>query len=81
MTRDRSDAVIVRLDPVRGSPRRYRFEPRRDGDWTMVDEVWTGCTWRSRGREVMASIGFENVPPELVTPIKQHESHETAGQQ
>lgn len=59
MTRDRSDAIIVRRDPLRGPPERDRYEPRSDGRWVRVDEVWTGCTWRPRGRELVANVSVE----------------------
>jgi hypothetical protein len=79
MTRDRSDAIIVRRDPATGPPERDRYEPREDGRWTRIDEVWSGCAWHGRGTEVVKSIGFEGVPPECVdgydaeaTPAETH---------
>jgi len=56
---DRADAIIVRRDPVRGPPERDRYEPRSDGRWRRVDEVWTGCAWRPRGSAIIEAVAVE----------------------
>jgi len=67
MTRDRSDAVIVRWNPAGRAARRFVFEPRSDGNWTRSEQVRDHADdWREVGSEVVESIGFEGVPPECV---------------
>lgn len=56
MTRDRSDAHEIVYEPARGPKRRVRFEPHSAGDWMRIAEVWTGCTWRPTGREVVRDL-------------------------
>jgi len=56
---DRTEAVIVRRDPVRGPPERRRYEPLDDGGWACIDEVWTGCAWRVRGQERCERLSIE----------------------
>jgi hypothetical protein len=63
---DRSDAVVVRVDPPRGPPERRRYEPTKRGDWVEITETWTGCVWRVTGDRRVESIGFEGVPPECL---------------
>jgi len=56
---DRSDATIVRFKPVAGPPQRVRFEPRSDGSWDRIEEVWTGCVWRPLGREAVTRLTID----------------------
>jgi len=64
--RDRSDAVIVRFAPINRATRRLRFEPRSEGNWTRVEEVWSRDSWRAVGTETVESIGFEGVTDDLL---------------
>ena len=59
---DRSGGHTVRREPVHGPPERTRYEPRDDGGWMAIDEVWTGCVWRPRGRTALDHVAFENMP-------------------
>lgn len=43
-------------EPVRGPKRKIEFEPRSDGRFERIEAVWTGCTWRVTGREVLTSM-------------------------
>jgi hypothetical protein len=47
----------VEYTPVRGSRQRVRYEPRADdtGHW-RIEEAWTGCRWRTRGREPVQDV-------------------------
>lgn len=56
-----ADAVIVRWDARCGPPRRVVFEPRSGGDerWTRKTEEWTGCAWRTEGREIVEHVALE----------------------
>ncbi|WP_276250569.1 hypothetical protein [Haloarcula rara] len=52
-----ADARGFVYEPVRGPKRKVEFEPRSDGGFERVEAVWTGCTWRVTGREVITSMG------------------------
>jgi hypothetical protein len=56
---DRSDALILRYDPVGRAPRRLRFEPTADG-YERIEEVWNGCQWRGVGNESVDHLALEN---------------------
>jgi hypothetical protein len=45
--------ITIRRDPTSGPPerRRYEYAPGDNAGWECIEEVWTGCTWRVRGRE------------------------------
>ena len=66
MTRDRSDAVVVRWDA--DPERRLVFEPARGGSWTRIEQVRERSSnpiaWRTVGSERVSDLGFENVPGE-----------------
>lgn len=49
----RADRFDVVYELACGPKRRVRFEPRSDGDWERIEGVWTGCSWRPTGREVV----------------------------
>lgn len=53
-----TEQTTIRFDPVGGPRERLRFEPRPDGSWERIDEVWTGCSWRPRGRDTVESISI-----------------------
>jgi len=67
---DRSDAVIVREDPVRGPPERTRYEPTSTGTWRALEEYHNGCQWVVRGCREVESLGFEGVPPQYVDELE-----------
>lgn len=54
-----TEGLTIRHEPVRGVPQRVRYEPRADGGWRRIDEVWTGCEWRHRGAERVESVSIE----------------------
>jgi hypothetical protein len=63
---DRSDAMVVRWNPAGRAARRITFEPRDDG-FLRVEQVRDHAgEWRSVGREVVDTVGVENVPAECV---------------
>lgn len=59
MGRDLTDRIVLRVEPAGGPPERLVFEPRSDGRWTRREETWTGCRWRTRGTDVVASVAIE----------------------
>jgi len=67
MTRDRSDAVIVRWKPQGRASRRLVFEPTAERNWLRREQVRNHADdWQTVGSEPAEFIGFENVPPEYV---------------
>ncbi|PSQ06644.1 hypothetical protein BRC92_00295 [Halobacteriales archaeon QS_4_69_31] len=54
----RADRHEFVYEPARGPPRRVRFEPRSDGTYERVEDVWTGCRWRPTGREPVDALHF-----------------------
>jgi len=54
-----TDALTVTFRPPRGPRQRLRFEPRSDDTHWRIDEVWTGCMWRERGREPVDDVTIE----------------------
>jgi hypothetical protein len=42
--------------PASGPRRKVAFESRSDGTVERVESVWTGCSWRVTGREVVHGI-------------------------
>jgi hypothetical protein len=56
VTLDVTDAHGFVYKPVRGPKRRVRFEPRSDGRWERLSEEWTGCRWRTTGREIVETV-------------------------
>ena len=63
---DRSDAMVVRWNPAGRAARRITFEPR-EGGFLRVEQVRDHADeWRTVGREVVDTVGFENVPVECV---------------
>ncbi|GAB6878217.1 hypothetical protein JCM17823_04910 [Halorubrum gandharaense] len=57
-----SEPTHVTYTVAAGERRRVRYEPRTDapGQW-RIEQVWTGCTWRTVGREHVQM--FEIVQP------------------
>lgn len=58
---DRSDGFAVVYDDADGRPpRRLRFEPRDDGRWDRIEEIWSGCSyWRPVGRAVCERVELD----------------------
>jgi hypothetical protein len=58
----------VRIDTRCGPERRIRFEPvcRRDADWSVVIEEWTGHHWRTDERWPAERVTVDGMP--LSTP-------------
>ena len=57
---DPADAVTVTFRPATGPHQRIRFEPRSDDTHWRIEEEWTGCTWRERGREPAEDVTIEH---------------------
>ena len=51
-----ADARGFVYEPIRGPKRRVEYEPRSDGTYERVESIWTGCTWRPVGREIVKSM-------------------------
>lgn len=50
------------VKPESGSPRRYRIARADDAsaEWWLVEDEWTGCTWRPQGREPLCEAEWGN---------------------
>lgn len=59
MTPEPRDELTVEFTPARGPRRRVRFEPRVDGRHWRYTEVWTGCSWREEGRELVDDVAID----------------------
>lgn len=59
---DRSDAVVITRNPLRGPRRRERYEPRDDGRWMYFEEIWGGqaCGWNPVGMEIVEEVTIES---------------------
>lgn len=56
------DEFAVAFSPGRARRRRVRYETRTDADgWWRIDEEWTGCTWRTVGREPVVDVVVKRV--------------------
>ena len=56
---DRSDATVLTYRHNKGG-RRLVFEPRDDGDLTLVEKTRTkGGTWRTVGKRIVSSVSVE----------------------
>ncbi|MBX0325778.1 hypothetical protein EGH21_22430 [Halomicroarcula sp. F13] len=52
--------MSVTYQPTTGPHRRLRLEPRAaDGGMWRYTEVWTGCQWRTEGREPVDVLTIE----------------------
>ncbi|MFC6975661.1 hypothetical protein ACFQL1_14960 [Halomicroarcula sp. GCM10025709] len=51
-----ADARGFVYEPARGPKRRVLYEPRSDGRFERIESVWTGCTWRPTGREIVENV-------------------------
>lgn len=59
---DRSDAITLQYQPAGRAARRLVFEPRSDGGYLCVEEVWSGCGyWREVGSEPVDTVSVEGV--------------------
>lgn len=57
---DRSDATVLTIRSNAGGTR-YIFEPRSDGDYTMMEKTLTkGGHWRKVGKRIVSEIDIEN---------------------
>ncbi len=55
-----TDAFRITFTPERQAARRIRFEARSDANgWWRIDQEWTGCAWRTVGREPVANVVVE----------------------
>ena len=51
--------AAFRYQPERGPPRRVVFRRRSDGHFERSTDVWTGCRWRTEGREYVEDVAVE----------------------
>ncbi|OYR82571.1 hypothetical protein DJ84_10060 [Halorubrum ezzemoulense] len=52
-----ADGLAIAYRPARQPWRQIRFEERPDADgWWLINEEWTGCSWRTVGREPVDEI-------------------------
>jgi hypothetical protein len=59
-TVDRSDAIVMTMQPAGGPARRVTFEPRDRGGYRRVERVWSGCGyWRHVGSEVVDYLSID----------------------
>ena len=59
MTEDRSDATVITYRYSKGG-RRLIFEPRSDGDLTLVEKTRTkGGNWRTVGKRIVSSVSIK----------------------
>jgi hypothetical protein len=56
--------------PPRGPPRRVVFEPRSGAGHWCVEQEWTGCTWRTVGREPVRDLHVEGMAPAETTGLE-----------
>jgi len=65
---DRRDAPVVVEQRPSGQDHRYVYEPRSDGNWDRVQYIWLedGDAWHEAGSVIVESIGFRNLPPEVI---------------
>jgi hypothetical protein len=57
---DRSDAITLQYQPAGRAARRLTFEPRSDGGYERIEEVWSGCGyWRQVGSERVDTVSVE----------------------
>ena len=52
-----ADGLAIAYRPDRQPWRQIRFEERPDADgWWLINEEWTGCSWRTVGREPVGDV-------------------------
>ena len=51
-----TEPIGFSYDPLRGPTGKIEFTPRADGRFNRVEAVWTGCTWRETGLEIVRTI-------------------------
>lgn len=55
--------TTVRYRPVGGPPRRHRYRPAAGTEgveYWRLEQEWTGCTWRTVGREPVESFAVND---------------------
>lgn len=61
MPRDRSDAIIVRYQPLGEAAHRDVYEPNHTrGDYDRIREVYTGDGWEAVGHQVVRDVEVEH---------------------
>jgi hypothetical protein len=53
------EQITIRFDPAGGPPRRLRLTPNEtdpEHEWWLRTETWTGCSWRTEGRELVDGL-------------------------
>ena len=51
------DGLAIAYRPARQPWRKIQFEERSDADgWWLIEKEWTGCSWRTVGREPVDEI-------------------------
>lgn len=60
------DGLAIEFKPQYDGRQRYRIASRDDGPgWWLIEEAWTGCTWRPVGREPVRDVSvWTGDPPE-----------------
>lgn len=60
------EAFTVEFTPADGPRRRVRFYPREYDGWWREMQLYTGCSWRTIGREVVSNVVCESDSEVLV---------------
>lgn len=71
------DGLSIIYRPAVGPPQRVVYESTADGV-DRVTFVWTGCSWRCRGREPVEDVHVEeHRPPTTTEDTHSTETHDT----
>jgi len=68
LDRPRYDRVTVQFEPRYAGAERTVFERVDENRWERRDQVWTGCSWRTRGIEDVRDLA---VVTEVATEVQE----------